>query len=44
VADLEARIASLMADATPITRDDGAWPGLARRRAWMRHWPGVLSA
>jgi cardiolipin synthase len=44
VSTLEAQIATLMAGATPITRDDAAWPGLARRRAWMRHWPGVLSA
>lgn len=44
VSTLEAHIATLMAGATPITRDDAGWPGLARRRAWMRHWPGVLSA
>jgi hypothetical protein len=28
----------------PGEEDDPAWQQLAKRRAWMRHWPGVLSA
>ena len=40
---LEDRIGALMADSTLVRRDDPAWKQLAARRAWMRHWPGVLS-
>ncbi len=40
----EARIESLIAGSVQMKRDDPVWQGLAKRRAWMRHWPGVLSA
>lgn len=39
----EAKIDTLMAGSTLVRRDDAAWKQLAERRAWMRHWPGVLS-
>lgn len=41
---LEARIDALFADSVRVDRDDPAWRQLARRREWLRHWPGVLSA
>jgi cardiolipin synthase len=40
----EAQIDALISSSTPVRRDDPAWQRLAGRRAWMRHWPGVLSA
>jgi phosphatidylserine/phosphatidylglycerophosphate/cardiolipin synthase-like enzyme len=40
----EARLDMLMAGSTLVRREDPAWQRLAERRAWMRHWPGVLSA
>lgn len=40
---LEAELDALMTAGTPVRRDDPAWRQLADRRAWMRHWPGVLS-
>jgi phosphatidylserine/phosphatidylglycerophosphate/cardiolipin synthase-like enzyme len=40
---LEARIEALIAGSDRIDRDDPAWQESARRRQWMRHWPGVLS-
>jgi cardiolipin synthase A/B len=43
VGAFEAKIDALMAASARIDRDDPAWQRLARRRAWMRHWPGVLS-
>ncbi|HEY6100700.1 MAG TPA: phosphatidylserine/phosphatidylglycerophosphate/cardiolipin synthase family protein [Anaeromyxobacter sp.] len=39
----EDRVRSLMARSVRVDRDDPAWQRLARRREWMRHWPGVLS-
>lgn len=39
----EAKIDALMAGSTLVSREDPAWQQLAARRAWMRHWPGVLS-
>ena len=43
VADLEARLQRVMQQATASNRDDPVWAELARRRAWMRRWPGVLA-
>lgn len=43
VREYEARIETLIASSVPIRPDDPAWQQLAQRRAWMRHWPGVLS-
>lgn len=42
-ASLERRIDALIASSTPVDREDAAYQALAQRRAWMRHWPGVLS-
>ena len=39
----EAEIDLLMAGSIPMKSNDPAWQLLANRRAWMRHWPGVLS-
>ncbi|HKU44576.1 MAG TPA: phosphatidylserine/phosphatidylglycerophosphate/cardiolipin synthase family protein, partial [Polyangiales bacterium] len=36
---LDARIAT----STALRSDDAAWQESAKRRTWMRHWPGVLS-
>ena len=43
VRGFEAEIDALMSASTRVERDDPAWQRLARRRAWMRHWPGVLA-
>lgn len=43
VATVEAWIDRLIAGSRPFDRDDPAWRSSARRREWMRHWPGVLS-
>lgn len=40
---LEKKLDVLIAGSVRVTRDDPAWQQLARRRAWMRHWPGALS-
>jgi len=40
---LEARIDQLTAGSARVDRDEPAWRQTARRRDWMRHWPGVLS-
>lgn len=40
---LEARLDALIAGSVRVDREDPAWQRLARRREWMRHWPGVLS-
>ena len=40
---LEARIEELIASSDRVDREDPEWQELARRREWMRHWPGVLS-
>ena len=43
VADLEARLQRVMQQATASHRDDPVRAEQARRRAWMRRWPGVLA-
>jgi phosphatidylserine/phosphatidylglycerophosphate/cardiolipin synthase-like enzyme len=43
VRGFEAQIDALMAASTRVDREDATWQRLAQRRAWMRHWPGVLS-
>ena len=40
---LETRIDQLMGDSQRVDRNDRKWLRTARRRKWMRHWPGVLS-
>ncbi len=40
---LEARIEELIAESTRWDPHDPTWQKLKSRRAWMRHWPGVLS-
>lgn len=40
----EAELDAILATSMPVDRDDPAWRQHAKRRAWMRHWPGVLSA
>jgi len=40
---LEARIEQLTAGSARVDRNEPAWRQTARRRGWMRHWPGVLS-
>ena len=40
---LESRIGQLMGDSQPVNRNDRTWQLTAKRRKWMRHWPGVLS-
>ena len=40
---LEARIDQLIGDSQRVDRDERQWQLTARRRRWMRHWPGVLS-
>jgi len=42
-ASFESRIEEFMARSQRIDRDDLQWQETARRRQWMRHWPGVLS-
>lgn len=39
----EARLDELIAGSVRVDREDPAWQRLARRREWLRHWPGVLS-
>lgn len=40
----EARFDALMKASTRVEPEDPGWQQSARRRGWMRHWPGVLSA
>jgi len=40
---VETRIDQLIAGSQRIDRNDRTWQLTARRRQWMRHWPGVLS-
>ena len=40
---LETRIDQLIGDSQSVDRNDRQWQLTARRRRWMRHWPGVLS-
>ena len=42
-AALEARIDELLARSQRVDRNDPEWQKLAKRREWMRHWPGVMS-
>ena len=40
---LERRLDDLIAGSTLVNRDDPIWRERARRRQWMRRWPGVLA-
>jgi phosphatidylserine/phosphatidylglycerophosphate/cardiolipin synthase-like enzyme len=40
---LEARLDALLAQSVRVRAGDPGWEEAGRRRAWMRHWPGVLS-
>jgi len=40
---LETRIDQLIAGSQPVDRNDPTWQLTARRREWLRYWPGVLS-
>lgn len=40
---VERRIDELLATSSRVDRDDPLWRERARRRRWMRRWPGVLS-
>jgi hypothetical protein len=42
-ATLESHIDTLLAQSPRVNRDDPEWAKLARRRRWMRLWPGVMS-
>ena len=42
-AGLESHIDRLLAQSARVNRDDPQWRTLARRRQWMRRWPGVMS-
>ncbi len=42
-AALESHIDTLLAQSPRVNRDDPEWRKLARRRRWMRRWPGVMS-
>jgi phosphatidylserine/phosphatidylglycerophosphate/cardiolipin synthase-like enzyme len=41
---LEARLDDLVVGSVRVDPGDPAWQRLARRREWLRRWPGVLSA
>ncbi len=41
---LEGTLDELFAASTLVSRDDPTWRERAKRRSWMRRWPGVLSA
>ena len=43
VCAFEERVNDLIAGSVPVDREDPEWQRLARRREWLRHWPGVLS-
>ena len=40
---LESRIDQLLARSPQVDRNDPGWRSLAKRREWMRRWPGVMS-
>jgi len=40
----EARLEALVAGSVRVDPADPEWQRLARRREWLRWWPGVLSA
>ncbi len=42
-ATLESHIDRLLSQSRRVDRDDPEWQKLARRRGWMRRWPGVMS-
>ncbi len=42
-AGLESLIDRLLGQSRRVDRDDPEWQRLARRRGWMRRWPGVMS-
>jgi phosphatidylserine/phosphatidylglycerophosphate/cardiolipin synthase-like enzyme len=42
-AGLESEIDRLLSHSRPVDRDDPRWQKRARRRDWMRRWPGVMS-
>jgi len=42
-ATLESRIEELLIRSPRVDRNDPAWRILAKRREWMRRWPGVMS-
>jgi len=42
-AALESRIDQLLSPSKRVDRSDPEWQRLARRRGWMRRWPGVMS-
>jgi len=42
-AALESLIDGLLSQSRRVDRDDPEWQRLARRRGWMRRWPGVMS-
>ena len=39
---LEAGIDAILAGSIRMDREDPGWQRLAERRAWWRHWPGML--
>jgi phosphatidylserine/phosphatidylglycerophosphate/cardiolipin synthase-like enzyme len=41
---LERLLDEIMAGSTRVDREDPGWRERARRRSWMRRWPGLLSA
>ena len=43
VAALESRIDQLLSQSKRVDRSDPEWQKVARRRGWMRRWPGVMS-
>jgi phosphatidylserine/phosphatidylglycerophosphate/cardiolipin synthase-like enzyme len=43
VGAFERRIDELIASSTRIDREDPQWRERARRRQWMRRWPGILA-
>ena len=40
---IESRIDALIRQSERVDRDNPAWQQTARRRQWMRRWPGMLS-
>ena len=42
-AELESLIDRLLGQSRRVDRNDPEWRRLARRRGWMRRWPGVMS-
>lgn len=42
IGGLEARLDAILAGSIRFDREDPVWQRLAARRAWWRHWPGML--